>query len=151
MFSNNQAMGGIFTALGFLFMLMSMLFLFDRGLLVIGNILILCGVTMILGVRHTLQFFNPIGKRAYEKTIGVVLFFAGFLMLLTRRGWVVLDFLLEIIGLFQMFGSFLPTVLAVLRSMPHVGAVLSAPGIKEALDWIAAAAPAPSRSRKGAV
>ena len=153
-FGNTQAQTGyVMTGLGFLFMLCSMLFLFERGLLVIGNVLVLSGVTLILGVPNTLQFFNPFGKRTYEKTLGIVLFFAGFFMLLANRGWVVLDFVLELIGLFQMFGSFLPTVLRMLRMLPYIGPVLSAPYVKEALDWIAEAAPKRqgAGSKKGAV
>jgi hypothetical protein len=148
MFQNHQWTGAIMTGLGFLFMLVSMLLFFDRGLLVIANILILAGVTLILGVKHTLMFFNPFGKnRAYEKMLGIILFFLGFLMLLFKRGWVVVAFVLELIGLFQMFGSFLPQVLNGLRMLPVVGPILSAPGIKGALDWIAAAAPAQSRKK----
>ena len=152
-FTQAQQTGAVMAGLGFLFMLVSMLFFFERGLLVIGNVLVLSGVTMILGVPKTLQFFNPFGMRTYEKTLGIVLFFSGFAMLLANRGWVVLDFVLELIGLFQMFGSFLPKVLGFLRLLPYIGPVLSAPYVKEALDWIAEAAPKRqgAGSKKGAV
>lgn len=146
--ASTKATGGVMVGLGFLFMLMSMLLLFDRGLLVIANILILTGLSLLMGVQWVLKFFNPfVGARTLGKVVGILMFFAGFLMLLLKRGWVFLDFVLQLIGLFQMFGSFLPQVLGVLRVVPGLGTVLCLPGIREALDFVVALAPPPSKAR----
>jgi hypothetical protein len=142
-FSNTYVTGLVMTGLGFLFMLVSVMAFFDRALLILANALLLSGLPMIMGLEKTLRFFNPFEKnRTYEKILGIALFFTGLGMLIFRRFWVCIAFLVEVIGLFQMFGSFLPKVLVFLRTLPYVGPVLSAPGIREVLDWIANAAPA---------
>lgn len=47
-----------------------------------------------------------------------------------------------VIGLIEMFGSFLPTVLAALRQVPYLGPVLSMPGVSPLLDALAGASAA---------
>jgi len=140
--------GVVLSALGFLFMFLGVLLFFDRGLLAIGNVLLLSGIFFILGVQRTIMFFNPFAQtkkgRTYEKVVGIFLFFVGFSMLLFRRGWASIALLIELIGLVQMFASILPTVLSALRSIPYIGPVLNAPGISHALNWLAAT---PSRGK----
>jgi hypothetical protein len=142
--------GLVLTLLGFLFMFLGVLLFCDRGLLAIGNVLLLVGICFLIGFSRTLKFFNPCSQpkkgRTYEKIVGIVLFFTGMGMLVFRRGWAVIALVIELIGLFQMFGSILPTVLASLRQFPYIGPFLSLPVIGPALDWLAAVAPSRNKT-----
>ena len=85
-FNDTTKTGLVLSALGFLFMFLGVLLFFDRGLLAIGNVLLLSGICFILGISRTLMFFNPFAAtkkaRTYDKILGIFLFFAGFTMLL---------------------------------------------------------------------
>ena len=51
-----------------------------------------------------------------------------------------------VIGLIEMFGSFLPMVLAALRNVPFLGPILSAPGVARLLDALAGATQQPRKA-----
>ena len=94
-----------------------------------------------------MQFFNPfIPNRTPNKLRGIVCIAIGVALLLTRRGWSSIALLIELIGLVEMFGSFLPVVLAACRQLPYVGALLSAPGVAGLLDSLAGASRAQRRA-----
>ncbi|KAL4537460.1 hypothetical protein Ndes2526B_g04641 [Nannochloris sp. 'desiccata'] len=57
MLDDKRKIGVGLTALGMLFLFLGMLFFFDRGLLAMGNILFLAGVTMTIGFQSTIKFF----------------------------------------------------------------------------------------------
>jgi hypothetical protein len=62
----------------------------------IGNLLLFTGITLILGVARTLNFFNPFIKgRSTNKIRGTVCIAIGVAMLLLRRGWSSIAFLIE--------------------------------------------------------
>lgn len=146
-YTDAQKTGVVLTALGFLFIFLGVVLFFDGGLLAIGNILLFTGITLILGVKRTLQFFNPcLPNRTPNKLRGIVCIAIGVTMLLLRRGWSTVALLIELIGLVEMFGSFLPVVLAALRQLPYVGPVLSAPGVAGVLDSLAGASRLPRRA-----
>ena len=52
-----QKVGIGVTGFGLFFLLLGVLLFFDRGLLAIGNILTISGVTVIIGVQRALRFF----------------------------------------------------------------------------------------------
>jgi hypothetical protein len=59
-------------------------------------LLLFTGITLILGVSRTLQFFNPfIAKRSASKIRGTVCIAIGMAMLLLRRGWSSIAFFIE--------------------------------------------------------
>lgn len=87
---------------------------FDRAMLAMGNILFLLGLTIIIGPAKTLSFF---ARR--QKLKGTAAFFAGLVLILMR--WALVGFLVELYGIFILFGDFLGTVLGFARNLPVVG------------------------------
>ena len=94
---------------------------FDRGLLSMGNILFLSGVTTTIGPRRTYKFFKRNGKGTAAFMSGVALVFVG---------WPFFGMLVEGYGFLVLFSSFFPTVLLFLKRLPVVGTFLSLPGVR---------------------
>ncbi|KAJ1728389.1 Golgi Transport [Coemansia biformis] len=115
------------TALGLLLTGLGVVLFFDAGLIAVGNIAFLAGISMIIGVQKTVVFFT---RR--DKLRGSVAFFAGFLLVLVK--WPIIGILVEAFGFLNLFGDFFPVVVSFLRSLPVVGRVLSLPGIRQAVD-----------------
>jgi hypothetical protein len=135
MMSDNMKIGVLLTGLGFLFLFLGMILFFDSGLLAIGNILFLAGFPFIIGFSRSLQFFNPMRPRARVR--GIVCFFLGVSLVLLR--WGLIGMLVELVGMVEMFGTFLPMVIATLRSVPYLGTVLSLPIVDSVVDRISGA------------
>lgn len=104
-----------------------------------GNILLLLGFPFIIGFKRTLVFFNPIRRK--DKWRGIVLFFLGIALVLRKNTFI--GFILESIGMFAMFGAFLPIVVQFLRNTPFIGPIFSAPGVSSVVDKIAGVARRP--------
>ncbi|KAL3410544.1 hypothetical protein V8F44DRAFT_635133 [Aspergillus fumigatus] len=119
--SDNQKIGVIFCSAGGLFLFGGVLMFFDRSL----YILFLIGLTLIIGVQRTLAFFS---RR--QKLKGTAAFAAGILLILFR--WPLTGFLIELYGLFILFGDFLVTIGQFAGNIPVVG-----PYIKTALETLA--------------
>lgn len=130
-FDDNQKVGMLMVGLGVLFLLLGTLLLFDSGLLAIGNVLFLVGLALMIGLMKCLAFFDP---RRPGKLRGVVCFFGGVLLVLVR--WPVVGMLIELIGIFEMFGTFLPMVVDVLRRVPYLGACLKFAPVARAVDFL---------------
>ncbi|KAL4529866.1 hypothetical protein Ndes2526A_g04614 [Nannochloris sp. 'desiccata'] len=109
-----------------------MLFFFDRGLLAMGNILFLAGVTMTIGFQSTIKFFMR--PKNYKGTG----FFLGGLVLVIW-GWTLIGFILEAYGFWRLFSAFFPTALSFLRRMPFLKQILDTPTFKSLLNKIAPA------------
>jgi hypothetical protein len=137
--SDNQKVGLMMTGLGLAFLLLGMLLLFDSGLLAIGNVLFLVGLALLVGVPKFLEFFNPMRKKG--KPRGVACFVLGVLLVLWR--WSVVGMLLELFGLFEMFGTFLPIVFDTLGTVPVVGPFLKLPPVARVVDFISGRRPRP--------
>jgi hypothetical protein len=86
-------------------------------MLAMGNILFLIGLTIIIGPSKTLLFF---ARR--QKLKGTAAFTLGIALILLR--WPLIGFLVELYGIFVLFGDFLGTVLGVARNLPIVGPYL---------------------------
>eukprot|EP00455_Lapot_gusevi_P027345 TRINITY_DN2892_c0_g1_i3.p1 TRINITY_DN2892_c0_g1~~TRINITY_DN2892_c0_g1_i3.p1 ORF type:complete len:151 (-),score=17.02 TRINITY_DN2892_c0_g1_i3:118-570(-) len=97
------------TAFGSLFLTLGVLFFFDKGLLALGNILFLAGVALVIGVKNTTLFF-------LKRRNGALCFLGGILIVLL--GWPIIGMLIEIFGIFNLFGNFFPYVLAFLARTP---------------------------------
>jgi hypothetical protein len=105
---------------GIFFTFLAVLLFFDRGLLALGNIFWLSGVTILLGWRSTLSLFT--NRENYKGTLSFLL---GFFFLFVR--WPILGIIFEICGVILLFGGFWPTVQAFLNQIPVVGWILQYP------------------------
>ncbi|KAI9802950.1 MAG: hypothetical protein M1825_002181 [Sarcosagium campestre] len=90
---------------------------FDRAMLAMGNILFVLGLTLIIGPQKTLLFFS---RR--QKLKGTAAFVAGILLILLR--WPLVGFLVELYGIFILFGDFFATIGGFARNVPVVGPYL---------------------------
>lgn len=128
-FSDNQKIGIALSAFGCFFLMLGVLLFFDRGLLAIGNLLFLVGVTLLIGVQKTTKFFFQT-----RKLKGSLTFFGGIALLLV--GWTFVGFVVELFGFVNLFGDFFPVVLNFLRQLPVLGTLLNLPLIREVVNRI---------------
>ncbi|RNA02355.1 vesicle transport GOT1B-like [Brachionus plicatilis] len=128
-FTDLQKIGIGLSGFGLFFLTLGMLLLFDKGLLAIGNILFISGISLIIGLERTVKFFfGP------QKLKGSVFFFGGVFIVLI--GWPLIGILIELYGFIYLFGGFLPVVVSFLRRIPFIGTLFSLPGIKQLMDKI---------------
>lgn len=83
-------------------------------MLAMGNVLFLIGLTIIIGPAKTALFF---ARR--QKLKGTAAFAGGIMLILLR--WPLIGFLVELYGIFVLFGDFLGTIASFMRNMPVVG------------------------------
>ncbi|KAJ2082156.1 Golgi Transport [Coemansia sp. RSA 988] len=125
--SDTQKFGVGMTAFGLALIGLGVVLFFDAGLIAIGNILFLAGMSMIIGIQKTVFFFT---RR--DKLRGSIAFFAGFILVLVK--WPIVGILIEAFGFLNLFGDFFPVAINFLRSLPIIGRVFSLPGIRQLVD-----------------
>ena len=86
------------------------------------QILFLVGLTLIIGLQKTAIFF---ARR--QKLKGTAAFAVGIILILLR--WPLVGFLVELYGIFVLFGDFFSTIGGFAGNIPVVG-----PYIQQALD-----------------
>lgn len=91
-----------------------------------GNILFLLGITLLLGPQRTFLFF---ARR--QKWRGSLAFFLGLVLILIR--WPLVGFVVELYGIFVLFGEFFKTIAGFAYNIPVVGPFL-AKGLQKAGD-----------------
>ncbi len=91
-----------------------MMFFFDRALLAMGNVLLLIGITLLLGVSKVLTFFAD-----RRKLKGTAAFFSGIVLILMK--WTFFGFIAEAFGIVVLFGDVIGTIMGVLRTLPVIG------------------------------
>ncbi|RIA96005.1 Got1-domain-containing protein [Glomus cerebriforme] len=128
--SDSQKIGVGLTAFGVFFMILGILLLFDGGLLAIGNILFLSGITLIIGFNKTFIFFAR-----KNKIRGTICFFGGILLVFFK--WPKTGIIIELFGFLNLFGDFFPVVISFLRKVPIIGTLLSAPYFSNVIDRFA--------------
>ncbi|KAA0203822.1 hypothetical protein HAZT_HAZT007229, partial [Hyalella azteca] len=96
--------------------------LFDKGLLAIGNILFLAGLSLVVGLERTFHFFFQ-----WHKVKGSAAFFGGIVIVLV--GWPLIGMCIELYGFILLFSGFFPVAVNFLRRMPVIGTILNLPGI----------------------
>ncbi|KAG0733130.1 hypothetical protein G6F29_000604 [Rhizopus arrhizus] len=101
---------------------MGVLLLFDAGLMAIGNVLFLGGITAIIGPRSTFTFFSR-----KEKIKGTICFLGGIFLVLSKYPFI--GFAVEIFGFLNLFGDFFPVVFGFLKRLPIIGPILSHPAL----------------------
>ncbi|KAI9096069.1 vesicle transport protein [Phlyctochytrium arcticum] len=127
--TDTQKIGVGLTAFGLAFMLLGVILFFDGGLLAIGNVLFLGGLTLVIGLQKTFLFFaRP------EKLRGTLCFLGGIVLVFAR--WPVIGMAVEAFGFVNLFGDFFPVVIGFLRKIPFIGTLLNAPGISRVVDRI---------------
>merc|ERR1712060_7643 len=106
---------GIFLALlGSLFLFLGVVLFFRPGLLTIGNILFLTGLTLTIGPWNTLKFF-----KRWKCIHGTICFALGILLVLW--GWPVIGMLID------LFGNFFHVFLIALQRLPYIGGFFRMP------------------------
>eukprot|EP00730_Choanoeca_flexa_P013010 TRINITY_DN4876_c0_g1_i2.p1 TRINITY_DN4876_c0_g1~~TRINITY_DN4876_c0_g1_i2.p1 ORF type:complete len:163 (+),score=8.46 TRINITY_DN4876_c0_g1_i2:121-609(+) len=123
--SDLQKIGIGLTGFGIFFLLLGMLLFFDSNLLAMGNILFLCGLSLIIGLANTFNFFFQFTP---SKIKGSTCFFTGILIVLWLSPF--LGMLVELVGLYYLFGAFLPTIINFLRTIPGVNAIFYIPFVQ---------------------
>nr|VDD53452.1 unnamed protein product [Brassica oleracea] len=111
------------TGFGVFFTLLGVIFVFDKGLIAMGNILFLAGVTLTIGIQPAIQFFTK--RRNFKGTIS---FGLGFLLVVL--GWPIIGLLLESYGFLVLFSGFWPTLAVFLQRIPILGWLLQHPYIR---------------------
>lgn len=125
--SDGQKIGILLTGFGLFFTFFGVLMLFDRGLLAIGNLLFLTGVTLIIGGRKTFRFFFQM-----RKIKGTLCFLGGIALVIF--GWPFVGMLVEGFGFVNLFGDFFPVALGFARRLPIIGHILELPPVRFVLD-----------------
>eukprot|EP00123_Amoebidium_parasiticum_P008927 comp19102_c1_seq1/m.21676 comp19102_c1_seq1/g.21676 ORF comp19102_c1_seq1/g.21676 comp19102_c1_seq1/m.21676 type:complete len:141 (-) comp19102_c1_seq1:226-648(-) len=125
--SDTQKIGAGLAAFGSLFVFMGVLMFFDRGLLAMGNVLFVSGVSLLIGIQKTFQFFFNSGKWK-----GSLCFFFGILIVFWGRP--IVGMIVESFGFINLFGDFFPTAINFMRRLPIIGHVLNLPVIAQIID-----------------
>lgn len=116
--SDNTKVGILLVGLGVAFLCLGVLLFFDAGLLTIGNALLLAGFPFLIGFQKTADFFNPLKRR--DRVRGIACFFGGIALVFFMR-WSVIGMAIECVGIADMFGNFLPSIVDSMRLLPVVG------------------------------
>ncbi|XP_044469322.1 vesicle transport protein GOT1-like [Mangifera indica] len=115
------------TGFGIFFSFLGIIFFFDKGLLAMGNILFLSGVSLSIGLKSTMQFFM---KRQNFK--GTISFGLGFFFVVI--GWPVFGMILETYGFIVLFSGFWPTLAVFIQRIPFLGWVFQLPFVRSLFD-----------------
>ncbi|XP_062601479.1 vesicle transport protein GOT1B-like [Saccostrea cucullata] len=107
-----QKIGVGLAGFGIAFLFLGVLFLFDKGLLAIGNILFICGLAFVIGLERTFRFFFQRHK------LKATSFFVGGI-LIVLLGWPVIGMCVEMYGFFLLFSGFFPVAVNFLRRVPN--------------------------------
>uniref|UniRef100_A0A6J0TZE3 Vesicle transport protein GOT1A n=1 Tax=Pogona vitticeps TaxID=103695 RepID=A0A6J0TZE3_9SAUR len=108
-----QKIGVGLMGFGLFFLLFGMMLYMDAVLLAFGNILILSGLAVIIGLRRTFSFFFQ-----KPKLKGTSFFLGGIVIVLLK--WPLLGMLLEIYGFINLFRSFFPIAFGFLGSLVNI-------------------------------
>ena len=127
---DNQKIGVGLICLGFMFICLGVIMFFDSALIAIGNILFLAGLCFSIGFKRSLSLFTR-----KDRIRGTVCFILGIVLVLMH--WGLVGIIVEGFGFLNLFGNFLPTVVAVGRQVPGLGVILELPIIAHTADFIA--------------
>ena len=127
--------------LGLFFFSLSLMFMLDRGFLILANVSFLMGTVALLGPTEALGFFTRDSKK---KASGV--YFAGMAVIILNFPFcTLLGFCMQIYGIYLLFKTFLGTAWCYALNMPVVGPFLNKiPGIHNAVNWLAKSSNTPS-------
>ena len=129
-FDDNRKIGTLLLGVGFLFLFLGVIMLFDSALLAIGDILFLCGLALTIGLSRTVKFFTR-----KERWRGIVCFLGGIVLVFMK--YTIIGMIVQSFGFLNLFGSFFPVAVAFLRQTPIVGPALSLPVVSDIVDKLA--------------
>ncbi|XP_013108022.1 vesicle transport protein GOT1B isoform X1 [Stomoxys calcitrans] len=115
-----QKIGIGLSGMGIAFLFLGVLFLFDKGLLAIGNILFLSGLGCVIGLERTFRFFFQ-----RHKIKGSIAFFGGIFVVL--MGFPIIGMIIESYGFFALFSGFFPVAISFLSRIPILGSLFNTP------------------------
>lgn len=128
--SDVQKIGVGLAGFGIFFLFLGVLLLFDKGLLAIGNILFIAGLSSVIGLERTFRFFFQ--RHKVKASAG---FFGGIIVVLL--GWPIVGMILEMYGFILLFSGFFPVAVNFLRRVPILGTILNLPGLRMIVDRLA--------------
>jgi hypothetical protein len=107
-------LGTLLTIAGGLSFISAILSGFNRRMTVASNLLIFAGVALVLGTQKFIQFLtNP------RRISGTLVFLLGFVLILFNRRFFAA--ICELIGIFILFGGFVPKMMNILQRVPYIG------------------------------
>mmetsp|Transcript_12965 Transcript_12965/g.17071 ORF Transcript_12965/g.17071 Transcript_12965/m.17071 type:complete len:273 (+) Transcript_12965:37-855(+) len=115
--SGQRKTGFTLVGAGMVFTILGMSLFFEKNLLRIGNLMLLTGLTLVIGPGRTVGWFSAKERIRATSTFLVGVFFVFI-------GKPVIGMLLEIFGFLNLFGNFFPLVFSLLKKMPFVGDLL---------------------------
>jgi hypothetical protein len=98
--------------------LLAIMTFFNRFLMRIGNILLIAGVTIFMGIQPTVTYF--LRPEKYRATL--CLGFGIFLVIMA--GWPMIGLAFEIFGLLNLFGNMFPMLWMLAKATPGIGPIL---------------------------
>ncbi|XP_019096293.1 PREDICTED: glutathione S-transferase F11 isoform X1 [Camelina sativa] len=110
------------TGFGVFFTFLGVIFVFGKGLIAMGNILFLAGVTLTIGIHPAIQFFTT--GQNFKISFGL-----GFFLYVVF-GWPIFGLLLESCGFLVLFSGFCPTLAVFLQRIPLLGWLFQQPYIR---------------------
>jgi len=125
-----QKIGIGLTGFGVFFLFLGVIFIFDKGLLALGNILFLTGLSFVIGLERTFRFFFQ-----RHKIRGSAAFFGGIFIVLF--GWPLVGMIIEMYGFIVLFSGFLHVAVNFLRRVPVLGSILNFPILNKIINKIA--------------
>uniref|UniRef100_A0A7S2Y0Z8 Vesicle transport protein n=1 Tax=Fibrocapsa japonica TaxID=94617 RepID=A0A7S2Y0Z8_9STRA len=129
-FEDSRKIGTGLVALGVFFLFIGVILFFDSGLLAIGDILFLSGITMMIGFNYTFKFF----KRR-DRIAGTVVFFLGIVLVFI--GWPIIGMILQGFGFINLFAPFFPMLIKTLSATPIIGDIMNLPIISSLTNRMA--------------
>eukprot|EP00527_Entomoneis_sp_CCMP2396_P008316 CAMPEP_0198144538 /NCGR_PEP_ID=MMETSP1443-20131203/16423_1 /TAXON_ID=186043 /ORGANISM="Entomoneis sp., Strain CCMP2396" /LENGTH=337 /DNA_ID=CAMNT_0043807945 /DNA_START=141 /DNA_END=1154 /DNA_ORIENTATION=+ len=91
---------------------------FNKALLRLGNLLFIAGVALTMGISRTVSFFFKPEKLRATACLGLGIF-------LVFIGSPVFGMILEVFGLLNLFGNMFPMLLAIAKTLPGIGPILT--------------------------
>jgi len=128
MMSDNKKIGAGLLGLSFFFFFLGIILFLNNSLLAMGNVLFLLGLFFLIGLPRTVKLFFKPGRK-----VGAVLFALGFVIIFMKKS-ALLGICFQIFGFFNLFGNFIPNVIAILKQVPYVKNFLKLPGIRQIVN-----------------
>jgi hypothetical protein len=122
-----QAIGCGVTGFGAVFFLIAILRLFNRRFLITADVLLLLGISLMM---HPPAFIAHLIQK--DKLKGTIAFSAGMALVCLKLAFA--GAICEIVGVYWLFGGFLPLFVSLLSKIPIVGSLIPSALKKEEPD-----------------